>query len=262
MEVIIIMEFANKVVIITGAAGGIGKETVRKFAKEGANIALVDLNYEALQATAKDLSLEEDKYILIASDVSKEEEVVNYVQRTKEKFGKIDVFFNNAGIEGAFALLTDYPSDALDNVVNINIKGVFYGLKHVLQVMQQQKSGAIINTASAGAKAALPFTSAYIASKAAVLGLTKAAAMEYAEHGIRVNAICPGPTNTRFMRSVEASFAPGKTEEYQAMVRQSVPLGRYAEPADIANTVLYLASEKSSYVTGTDIDVDGGYLAK
>ncbi|WP_144548487.1 SDR family NAD(P)-dependent oxidoreductase [Bacillus sp. X1(2014)] len=255
-------EFASKVVIITGAAGGIGKETVRKFAKEGAKIALVDLNYEALQATAKELALEEDQYILIAADVSKEEEVANYVQRTKERFGQIDVFFNNAGIEGAFALLTDYPSDALDKVVNINIKGVFYGLKHVLQVMQQQKSGSIINTASAGAKAALPFTSAYIASKAAVLGLTKAAAMEYAEHGIRVNAICPGPTNTRFMRSVEASLSPGKTEEYQAMVRQSVPLGRYAEPADIANTVLYLASENSSYVTGTDIDVDGGYLAR
>lgn len=262
MEVIIIMEFANKVVIITGAAGGIGKETVRKFAQEGANVALVDLNYDTLQATANELSLEEGKYILIAADVAKEEDVANYVERTKEKFGEIDVFFNNAGIEGALALLTDYPSDALDKVIDVNLKGVFYGLKHVLQVMQQQKSGSIINTASAGAKAALPFSSAYIASKAAVLGLTKAAAMENAEHGIRVNAICPGPTNTRFMRSVEATLSPGKTEEYQAMVRQSVPLGRYAETADIANTVLYLASEKSSYVTGTDIDVDGGYLAK
>lgn len=256
------MEFLNKVVIVTGAAGGIGRAACKKFAEAGANVVLVDLNMEALEKTANELELQHGKYLLISANVTKEADVENYVKQTTEKFGGIDVFFNNAGIEGPLQLLGDYSEEGLNQVLDVNVKGVFFGLKHVINVMKEQRAGTIINTASAGAKAAIPFSSAYIASKAAVIGLTKAAAIEYSEFGIRVNAICPGPTNTRFMRSVESTLSPDNPEGYQAAVRESVPLGRYAEPSDIAETVLFLASERASYITGSDVDVEGGYLAK
>jgi len=255
------MEFLNKVVLITGAAGGIGRETAKAFAKEGAKLSLVDVNFEALEQLSKELNLEEDKYLLIAADVTKEEQVERYVNETVKKFGRIDIFFNNAGVEGKVAPITEYPSDALDLVIDVNIKGVFYGLKYVLRVMKEQKSGSIINTSSIAGLKGLPNTSAYNASKAAVISLTKTAAVEFAPFGIRVNAVCPALVNTRMMRELERGFNPENPELARELLAKSVPLGRYSEPEDVVNAVLYLASDKASFITGIALEVVGGMTA-
>ncbi len=250
----------DKVVIISGAANGIGKEAVKGFANQGAKVALVDLNMAALEKVAQEFNLRKGSYLLLPADVSKEEQVQQYVQKTKDTFGKIDVFFNNAGVEGAINLITDYPAEALEAVVNVNIKGVFYGLKYVLRVMAEQKSGSIINTSSIGGLKGMPTTSAYVASKHAIIGLAKSAALEFAGSGVRVNAICPAMTNTRMMRSIES----GTSDDPNAVKDQfigMIPLGRYGEPNDIVQAVLFLASENASFITGAVLAVDGGFTA-
>ncbi len=250
----------DKVVIISGAANGIGKEAVKGFANQGAKVALVDLNMAALEKVAQEFNLRKGSYLLLPADVSKEEQVQQYVQKTKDTFGKIDVFFNNAGVEGAINLITDYPAEALEAVVNVNIKGVFYGLKYVLRVMAEQKSGSIINTSSIGGLRGMPSTSAYVASKYAIIGLTKTAALEFAGSGVRVNAICPAMINTRMMRSIES----GTSDDPNAVKDQfigMIPLGRYGEPNDIVQAALFLASENASFITGAVLAVDGGFTA-
>ncbi|MFV8829179.1 SDR family NAD(P)-dependent oxidoreductase [Alkalihalobacterium sp. APHAB7] len=256
------MKFADKIVVITGAAAGIGKETVKAFADEGANVVLVDLHEETLQVTAKELQLTEGKYLLVQADVSKEEQVERYVQLTKQKYGRIDVFFNNAGVEGVVQPITEYPSETLDLVVDVNIKGVFYGLKHVLRVMQEQKSGSVINMSSIAGLKGSPNVSAYIASKHAVVGLTKATAIEAATYGVRVNAVNPSPVNTRMMRSLEAGFSPEHADLVKENLTKTIPLGRYGESDDVANAVLYLASEQANFITGVIFPIDGGLSAQ
>lgn len=255
------MSFANKVVLITGAAGGIGKVTARAFAREGARLGLVDLDLAALEKTARELDLPEGSYLLIPADVTKEEQVQGYVQKVKDTFGRIDVFFNNAGIEGAVALTTDYPSDDFDRVIAVNLKGVFLGLKYVLRVMAEQKSGSIINTSSIAGLKGLPNTCAYNASKYAVIGFTKTAAVEFARSGVRVNAVCPALVNTRMMRSLEKGFSPADPEAAKRALAEKVPMGRYSEAEEVAEAVLFLASEKASFTTGTIMPVDGGLSA-
>lgn len=193
--------------------------------------------------------------------MTKEDEVKNYVEQSQAQFGKIDVFFNNAGIEGKFAMIMEQDAANLDNVLAVNVKGVFYGLKHVLKVMTTQRSGAIVNTASvAGLRGGIGL-SPYIASKHAVLGLTKTTALEYAETGVRVNAVCPAPVNTRMMRSIEEGMAPGRAEEAQKEYAAAIPLKRYAESDEIGQLVLFLASDKASYITGSYYTIDGGMTA-
>lgn len=255
------MSFAEKVVVITGAAGGIGKETAKAFAREGAKLTLVDVNKDALDELATELGLEKENFIAVQADVSKEEDVQNYVNEAKKAFGKIDVFFNNAGVEGKVTPITEYPSDVFDFVLNVNVKGVFYGLKYVIPVMTEQKSGSIVNTASVAGLRGTPGVSAYIASKHAVIGLTKTAALEVGGSGIRVNAVCPSPVNTRMMRSLESGFNPENAEAAKEAFAASVPLGRYAEPNEIADLVLFLSSEKASYITGGVYTIDGGMTA-
>lgn len=252
------MEFLNKVVLITGAAGAIGKETAVQFAKEGAKLALVDLELDALEKVAEELNMKEEDFILLTADVTIEEQVQQYVQKTKELFGRIDVFFNNAGVEGKAALTKDYPTDALNHIIDVNIKGLFWGLKYVLQVMEEQKSGSIINTSSIAGQKGLPKTSVYNASKFAVIGFTKTAAVESGASGIRVNAICPALVNSRMMRSLEQGMAPDNPEAAKALLTTKVPLGRYSEVEEVAQGVLFLASEKASFITGIALGVDGG----
>lgn len=255
------MEFKDRVVLITGAAGGIGRETARAFATEGARLSLVDLRREMLEETARELGLAEGNYLLFPADVSREEEVEGFVRGTKEAFGKIDVFFNNAGVEGKVAPITDYPAEDLEAVLAVNLKGVFYGLKHVLRVMKEQGWGAIVNTSSIAGLKGLPQTAAYNASKAAVISLTRTAAVEFAAWGIRVNAVCPAPTNTRMIRALEEGFSPADPAAARQHLTGLIPLGRYAEPEEIARAVLFLASDRASFVTGTVLEVVGGMTA-
>jgi NAD(P)-dependent dehydrogenase (short-subunit alcohol dehydrogenase family) len=253
-------KLAGKVAIITGGAGGIGVETAELFLKEGAKVVLVGRTEESLVKAKSEL----DQYgevITVKADVSKEEDTINYVNKTIENYGKIDIFFNNAGIEGKVALLVDQTVEAFDEVMNINVRGIFLGLKHVLPIMMEQGSGSIINTASDASWMGYPTLSPYVASKHAVVGLTKTAALEASSRKVRVNSIHPTSVNTRMMRDIEESTYPGRAEQAREEYTQLIPLGRYAEPSEIAKLVLFLASDDSSFISGSQYRIDGGMSA-
>jgi NAD(P)-dependent dehydrogenase (short-subunit alcohol dehydrogenase family) len=254
------MEVLNKVVIITGAAGVIGKATARLFVEEGAKIVLVDLFKKDLEKAAQELSLKEGEYLLAEADVTKEEDVENYIQQTVDTFGRVDVLFNNAGIEGEVSDIKDTTVSNMQNVLNVNVTGVFLGLKHAIKVMLEQKSGSIINTASDAGISCATGLGAYVASKHAVIGLTKTAALECAATGVRINAICPSSINSRLMRSLEEGS--GNPEQARKEYESKIPMKRYGEPGEVAQVVLFLASDRSSFVTGSHYNVDGGRLAK
>ncbi len=248
------MDFENKVVLITGAAGGIGIAAARKFAAEGAKLALVDLSREALEKAASDL----EGALLVAADVSKEEDVKAYVDQTVEAFGRIDVFVNNAGINGDFKDITEQTRENYTKVLDINVIGVALGLKYVVAQMKKQGSGAIVNTASNGGLLGAPGMSAYVASKHAVLGINKSVALEVAGDNIRVNAVCPSGVDTQMMRSIETNAMKGREDEARKQFESAVPLGRYAEADEIADLMLFLASDKASFITGAYYRIDGG----
>ncbi|MBF6633254.1 MAG: glucose 1-dehydrogenase [Planococcus sp. (in: Bacteria)] len=243
----------DKVAVITGGAGGIGKVTAQRFLDEGASVVLVDLFEDALAEAKKELG---ESVLTVQADVSKEEDVQKYVDKTVEQFGKIDIFFNNAGIEGKVAPITEQKVEDFDKVIAVNVRGVFLGLQKVLPVMIKQASGSIINTSSVAGLGGSPNVSPYITSKHAVVGLTKAAAVESAPHGIRVNSIHPSPVNTRMMRSLETGL-----EVDEATMAKSIPLGRYGESDDIASLVVFLASDESTFITGSQYRIDGGMAA-
>ena len=251
---------ADKVALITGGAAGIGLETARLFLSEGAKVALVDLRESDLSDTARDLGNSGD-VLTIAADVSSVEDCERYVAQTVVKFGRIDVFFNNAGIEGKVAPLIDQKIKDFDRVMAVNVRGAFLGLQHVLPVMIGRKSGSVINMSSIAGLKGSPNVAPYITSKHAVVGLTRAAAIEAAGHNVRVNSVHPSPVNTRMMRSLEEGFNPGRGDEVKQQLSDTIPLGRYGESLDIANLVLFLASDDSAFITGAQYPVDGGMAA-
>ncbi|WAA09741.1 SDR family NAD(P)-dependent oxidoreductase [Fervidibacillus albus] len=253
-------KFDGKVVLVTGAAGGIGKEFVKKVVDEGASVSLVDVNIEALKNVEKELGLSEERVLSVAADVSKEEDVKNYVEKTVDKFGKIDGFFNNAGVEGKYAPVEQYPTEVFDFVLNVNVRGVFLGLKYVIPVMKRQGKGTVVNTASVAGLMGAPGMIAYNTSKHAVIGMTRVVAAEVAEHGIRINALAPGVINTRMMRQIEENTSPGAAKEVEKAYAESVPMKRYGNPDEVANVALFLLSDDSSYVTSSIYTVHGGLL--
>jgi len=250
----------GKAAVITGGAGGIGKETAKLFLQEGAKVVLVDLFDEALEKAKNELS-SFGEVLTVRADVTKEEDVKNYVKVAYEHFGKIDVFFNNAGIEGKVQPITEITVEDFEKVQKVNVLGVFLGLKHVLPIMMKQGHGSIINTSSVAGLGGTPGVAPYVASKHAVIGLTKVAALEAAKANVRVNSIHPSPVNTRMMRSLEKGFNPENAEEVKEEFTKSIPLGRYAEPSDIAKLVLFLASDESAFITGAEYRIDGGMRA-
>jgi len=247
-------KFDDKVVLITGGSGAIGAVAAKKFHAGGAKVVLVDLDENALQETANDIGDENVTYF--AADVSKNDQVAAYVKHAIDKFGKIDIFFNNAGIEGVVKPIAEYPEEMFDKVLAVNVKGVWLGLKHVLPVMSD--GGVVINTSSVAGLTGTPNVSGYVASKHAVIGLTRVAALEVADRNIRVNSIHPSPVDNRMMRSLEEGFAPGQGESMKATFAEAIPLARYATNDDIANGVVFLASDEAAFVTGTKLVVDGG----
>ena len=248
------MDFKDKVVLITGAAGGIGLAAARKYAAEGAKVALVDLKLDALEQAAGDM----DGALLLSADVSSEDDVKDYIAKTVEAFGRIDVFVNNAGINGDFKPITDQTVDNYRKVLDINVIGVALGLKHVVAQMKKQGGGAIVNTASNGGLLGAPGMSAYVASKHAVIGINKSVALEVAGDNIRVNAVCPSGVDTQIMRSIEENATASGSENARETFESSVPLGRYAEADEIADLMLFLSSDKASFITGAYYRIDGG----
>lgn len=255
-------KFDGKVIIITGAAGGIGKVTANKLAEEGASLALVDLNLDAVKAVIAELALDDARAIAIQANVANENEVKAYVDATLEKFGKIDGFFNNAGVEGITANVEDYPTDKFELVLNVNVKGAFFGLKYVVPVMKKQGYGSIVNTTSGAGLMGSPGFVGYNSSKHAVIGMTRVVALETAPFGVRVNAVAPGVINTRMMRQIEKNTVPEDAEGARKAFGAAVPLGRYGEPEEVANVALFLLSDDSSYVAQSIYTVDGGQLSQ
>ncbi|MCH1512682.1 MAG: SDR family oxidoreductase [Acidimicrobiales bacterium] len=249
--------FLNKVAIVTGAGGGIGRAASVRLASEGAAVVAVDIDEESISKTVSLIQATGALGHGVLADVTKSEQVENYVQETIDTFDGVDVLVNNAGIEGQIAMLEDCDEKMFDKVLQINVKGVWLGMRHVVDAMRLRGGGSIVNTASAAGVMATPTMVAYGASKHAVIGMTKTGAVELGPAGIRVNAVCPGVINTRMMRSIEEMTFPEDPEEFIKATIPNIPLGRYGEPEEIAGLIAFLASDEAAYVTGASYLIDG-----
>ena len=255
------MNFEGKTAVVTGAANGIGRAVAIGFAAGGANLVLVDRDAAGLEATAAMVRQRNAKAVPVTADVTRSAEVEGYVKAALDAFGRIDCFFNNAGIEGKIGHTAEYDEAMFDQVIAVNLKGVFLGLRHVLPVMIRQKAGAVVNTASVAGISGTPGMPAYCASKHAVLGLTKTAAGETARAGVRINAICPGPIDTRMIHSIEGQIDPGNPSAVEQRYQSSLPIGRYGTADEVANLVLFLCSDLAANMTGGQYVTDGGRTA-
>lgn len=255
------MDFKGKVAVITGAANGIGRAAALAFSAHGANVVLVDRDGAGVKAAAGAIEQKGGKAVAVTADVTKSADVAAYVKAAVDAYGRIDCFFNNAGVEGKLKPLAEYDEADWDQLMSVNVKGVFLGLRHVLPQMIKQRSGAIVNTGSTAGLVGTPNMAAYVASKHAVLGLTKSVAGEVAGYGIRVNAVCPGPVDTRMIQSVLAQVDPADADAARKRYAAAIPLGRFSSADEIANTVLFLCSDYASGITGAQYVVDGGRTA-
>jgi NAD(P)-dependent dehydrogenase (short-subunit alcohol dehydrogenase family) len=243
------------VVLVTGALSGIGRATAEAFAREGAKVVISGRNAETGEALAVELRNLGGEAHFIRADVRHEEDLRALVDGTVEKFGRLDIAVNNAGTEGQFGPITDQTPESYATMFDTNVLGVLLSMKHQLRVLQAQGSGSIINISSVLGQAAYANAALYTASKHAVEGLTKAAALEGAPFGVRVNAVAPGPIDTPMLDR----FTGG--EEGKAGLASTIPLARTGAPDEIAQAVVFLASDKASFITGHVVNVDGGKRA-
>jgi len=241
----------RKVALITGAGSGIGRATALLFSQEGAKVVVVDYVSQGGQETVRGIKEAGGEAIFVEADVSQAVDVKRMIKSAMDTYGRVDILYNNAGVQGPWMFTTEVSEEDWDSTVNTNLKGVFLGCKYVIPVMLDQGGGVIINTASTAGLVGLPGLPAYCASKAGVILLTKTISLEYADRDIRVNCICPGGILTGMTPA--AGFEP--------TFRQSQPMRRFAGPEEIARAALYLACEDSAYVTGIALTVDGGWTA-
>jgi NAD(P)-dependent dehydrogenase (short-subunit alcohol dehydrogenase family) len=250
-------DFQGQVALVTGASSGMGLATAQAFAQAGAAVVLADVNETALQDATRDLTAAGHEAIGVTCDVSDEDQVVAMIERAVAQFGRLDMAFNNAGIQAPPTDAADEPAELFDRVNAINLRGVWACMKHELRVMRAQGSGAIVNCSSLGGLVGLPGRAAYHASKHGVIGLTKSAALEYAPRGIRINAICPGTIETPMVTDM---IANGELDMDEAIANQ--PIARLGRADEIAAAVLWLCSPAASFVVGVALPVDGGYTAR
>ena len=249
----------DKVAVITGGSGGIGAAAGRMFAAEGAKVLLVDLKKDVLQQMVDHIG--SDAVDFTVADVRRPEQVQQYVDMAVKRFSGIDIFVNNAGITGNVEPITAMPIEEFDKVIAVNVRGAWLGMKFVIPQMQKRGGGSIIITSSvAGMRGAIGM-SAYIASKHAVIGIMRSAAVECGRMGIRVNSVNPGPIETPMVESLESSYYPGDPQRGKKMITSGTVLKRYGTPEEVAHLMLFLASDESKYCTGGVYMVDGGLTA-
>ena len=256
-------EFENKVALVTGGSSGIGRATARAFAREGAKVVIAARRVKESEETIALIYELGSEGVFIKTDVSKASEVENLIDRTIEKYGRIDCAFNNAGMEGPFVSITYYPEEMWERVIDVNLKGTWLCMKYEIPQMLKQRGGTIVNMSSLEGKQGARCLSAYSASKFGVIGLTKTAALEYGSQGIRVNAVCPSLIDTQMLRkrreSADTKLVADIALQELAVTHQAIP--RLAQPQEVAESVLWLCSDRSSFVTGEAMLVDGGYRA-
>jgi NAD(P)-dependent dehydrogenase (short-subunit alcohol dehydrogenase family) len=251
----------GKVAAITGAAGGLGSAAARLLAREGARLLLVDLHAAALEALVQEIRAAGGQASALAADVTDSGAVRGYVQAALEHYGALHILFNNAGVEGRMGRITELEDGDFDQVIAVNLRGVWLGLRHALPAIIASGGGSIINSASAAGLRGLPNAAPYSASKHAVIGLTRTAALEYARDGVRVNAICPGYIDTGMVARTEQALAPDDPQASRRRLTRVIPLGRYGTPEEVAALVLFLASDASSFISGAAYSVDGATTA-
>lgn len=239
----------GKIAVVTGAGSGIGAAIARMFVAEGASVVAADISGRQ-DALAEALGA---NCVPVRADVTSSADIQNMLAVAVEKFGRIDILVNNAGIDGVTAPTADYPEESFDQVISVNLKSVFLGMKHAIPIMLKTGGGSIVNTASMASLVAFPNMPAYCASKGGVLMLTKTTAMEYVKQGIRINAICPGAIRTEISDSLPPELIKG--------VVDATPMARFADAAEVARLAVFLGSEDSSFITGTHMLIDGGYTA-
>ncbi|MDN5710337.1 MAG: glucose 1-dehydrogenase [Planococcus sp. (in: firmicutes)] len=258
------INYQNKVIIITGGGSGLGRAAANSIAAQGGKLVLVDMNKESLEASKNEIlaDFQGASIETVEANVTDEEQVKNYVQFTLDTFGKIDGFFNNAGIEGKQNLTEEYGSDEFEKVVSVNLNGVFFGMKHVLKVMKEQGYGSIVNTASVGGIRGVGNQSGYAASKHGVVGLTRNSGIEYGEYGISINAIAPGAIMTPM---VEGSLKQMAGDDWEAAGKEFVsvnPMKRFGKPEEVGNLVAFLLSDAAKFINASVIPIDGGQSYK
>ena len=256
---------SKKIALITGGAGGIGQAAAKVFAAEGARVVLVDRNEDALKSVVS--SLGDDIASYVVADVTHPGQVEGYVAAAVERWGGIDIFLANAGIEGSISSIPNCPIDVFDQVMAVNVRGVWLGLKYVIPMMTERGGGSIVITSSTAGIGGSAGISPYVTSKHAVIGMMRSAALECAPLGIRVNTVNPAPIETRMMRSLEemrvaaADNSEITVERTKQATASLIPLRRYGYPEEVANMMLFLASDESSFCTGGVYMVDGGRSA-
>ncbi len=250
----------GRVAVVTGAAGVIGSATVRLLAERGARIVAVDRKSADLDSAIKDLPASAQA-LAVTADVTDEDDVKDYVGKAVDKFGTIDAFYNNAGVEGEVKSITDYPLELFRRVLDVNVVGVFLGMKHVLPVMLKQNKGSIINTASIAGLIGSPHLAVYSASKHAVIGLTKSASWECTGTGVRINCVCPGMIDSRMLSAIIQGRFRRQRAAADGQDRRAHPGAPLGQASEVASIVAFLASDEASYVSGSAYTVDGGRTA-
>jgi NAD(P)-dependent dehydrogenase (short-subunit alcohol dehydrogenase family) len=248
----------DQVVLVTGGASGIGAAAARLFAQEGAKVVIADVNSQGGEQTAQNIKEAGGSAIFVQTDISENTEVEALISKAVTTYGRLDCAYNNAGIMGDVLPVTDLSEQSWDQTIETNLKGTWLCMKHQIPQMLRQGSGAIVNTtASIGVKGGGPLRSAYAASKAGIVSLSKSAALEYAEYGIRINVICPSHTRTPMLEKF-FEMRPDLEADFIA----NAPMGRIATPEEVAECALWLCSDAASFVTGHVLAVDGGYLSR
>jgi NAD(P)-dependent dehydrogenase (short-subunit alcohol dehydrogenase family) len=254
--------FEGKIGVVTGAGGGIGWAVAQRLAEDGAEGMILADVHERVFDCARDLeSANQAICVPVVADAGDEAGVQEYVAAATTQFGRIDLFHNNAGISGPRLRLGGYPEDAFREQIRVNLRGIFLGLRFVLPLMVSAGSGAVVNTASTSGVRGSPGFAAYTASKHGVIGLTRAAAVDYARSGVRINAVCPGPTQTGMADEDISKFGPGDTAQLLREHEERLLPGRFGSPPEIAAAVSFLLSNDASYVQGACLLVDGGFTA-